>query len=56
MFGDLDVEFEELKPGYRNHGSLHEMDVPLLIHNYAGDLPPADHFAANKDITSFLLR
>ena len=56
MFGDLDVEFEELKPEYRNHGSLYEMEVPLLVHNYSGELPPREHFAANKDLTSFLYR
>lgn len=56
MFGDLEVEYEELKAGYRNHGSLYEMEVPLLIHNYSGDLPNPSHFTANKDLTSFLLR
>ena len=56
MFGDLEVEFEELKPGYRNHGSLYEMDVPLLIHNFDGELPAAYEFQANKDLTSFLYR
>src|SRR5215468_1215837 len=33
VFGDLDSESEPLPPEYRTHGSLHEMDVPLIIHN-----------------------
>jgi hypothetical protein len=30
VFGDLDTETEQLKPGYRSHGSLHEREVPLF--------------------------
>ncbi|HBE71373.1 MAG TPA: nucleotide pyrophosphatase [Planctomycetaceae bacterium] len=56
MFGDLEVEFEELAANYRNHGSLYEMEVPLLIHNYIGELPAADNFTVNKDLTTFLYR
>jgi phosphonoacetate hydrolase len=33
VFGELDAESEPLPPEYRAHGSLHEMDVPLVIHN-----------------------
>lgn len=52
--GDTDTAFEDLGPHYRNHGSLYEMDVPLAIWNFKGDLPPAHTFTHNKDLTSFL--
>jgi phosphonoacetate hydrolase len=54
MFGDMDTVYEELPPTYRAHGSLHEMDLPLLIHNFDGELPPPDAFSANKDLAPFL--
>ena len=54
MFGDMDTMYEELPPTYRAHGSLHEMDLPLLIYNFDGELPPADTFRANKDLAPFL--
>jgi phosphonoacetate hydrolase len=56
MFGDLDTLYEELPATYRSHGSLHEMDLPLLIYNYAGALPPAEEFQTNKDLARFLYR
>ena len=54
MFGDLATVSEKLPPTYRAHGSLHEMELPLLIHNFAGELPPSEAFRANKDLASFL--
>src|SRR5271155_3524055 len=33
VFGELDAESEALPPEYRAHGSLHEMDIPLFVHN-----------------------
>ena len=33
VFGELDAESEPLPAEYRAHGSLHEMDVPLVIYN-----------------------
>ena len=56
MFGDCDATLEALPPGYRAHGSLHEMDVPVLIYNYGGVLPEASFFESNKDLTAVLLR
>jgi len=38
-------------PGYRSHGSLYEVDVPLVIYNAAIDLPPSDLFRFNFDLT-----
>jgi hypothetical protein len=42
---------EELEPGYRSHGSLHEADIPLLIFNSSVELPPPEAFSANLDLT-----
>jgi phosphonoacetate hydrolase len=54
MFGDLDRPYEELPSTYRNHGSLYEMRVPLVISNYAGSLPGEAEFQNNKDVCRFL--
>jgi phosphonoacetate hydrolase len=51
VFGDLESSSEELEPNYRSHGSLHESQVPLIIYNSAVDLPTAQSFQANLDIT-----
>src|SRR5262245_4782541 len=56
MIGDAGAMLELLPSGYRAHGSLHELDVPVLIYNFAGKLPDASFFQANKDLTAFLLR
>ncbi|MFZ4513677.1 MAG: alkaline phosphatase family protein [Geothrix sp.] len=56
MFGVMDVEREDLPPTYRAHGSMHEMDLPLLIHNYRETLPPPEYFRHNLDLTRFLFR
>jgi len=54
MFGENDRALEDLPPAYRAHGSLHEMQVPLVIFNQGGELPPAEEFAYNKDLTRHL--
>ncbi len=56
MFGDMDQAHETLSSTYRAHGSLHEMNVPLIIYNYKGELPPPSYFQANKDIARFLFQ
>jgi phosphonoacetate hydrolase len=56
VFGDLREEIEALAPDYRSHGSLYEMDIPLLIHNAQGDMPPAEVFRKNLDLTRMLYR
>ena len=40
VFGPMDHAIEELPPTYRNHGSRHELDVPLLAYG------PRVHFTA----------
>jgi phosphonoacetate hydrolase len=49
VFGDLESESETLAAGYRAHGSLHETDIPLVIHNCETHLS-ADQFEFNKDL------
>lgn len=56
MFGEMDSAFEELPATYRAHGSMHEMELPLFIHNYQGPMPAPEYFRYNLDLTRFLYR
>jgi phosphonoacetate hydrolase len=56
VFGELETESEELPASFRTHGSLHESDVPLVIHNASGELPRADDIRTNFDLTRHLFR
>lgn len=56
MFGDMDGVYEDLPEDYRAHGSLHEMDLPLVIWNWKGPIPEAGRFTHNKDLAAFLYR
>jgi phosphonoacetate hydrolase len=51
VFGDLDTPFETLPEEYRAHGSLHEMDVPLVIYNAQARLS-AEEFLYNWHLCS----
>jgi phosphonoacetate hydrolase len=51
VFGDLPGEMETLAPTYRSHGSLYEMDIPLLLHDPDNGSPAADDIAVNLDLT-----
>ena len=55
VFGELTSPMEDLEPGYRSHGSLHESDIPLVIYNSKMELPPAEQFTTNLDLTRHLL-
>jgi phosphonoacetate hydrolase len=55
VFGELDTEQEALPPDYRSHGSLHEMDVPLVIHNADIKLP-TEKFRYNRDLASWVYK
>lgn len=55
VFGELDAESEPLPPEYRAHGSLHEIDIPLIIHNSQTRLSVED-FAYNRDLARWLYR
>jgi phosphonoacetate hydrolase len=54
VFGDLPAESEALEPGYRSHGSLYEMEVPLVYFDPAGETPPSDRTDYNLDLTRTL--
>ena len=56
VFGDLETEEERLPDTYRAHGSLYEADVPLIIHNWHGELPEPEYFQRNLHLTRFLFR
>ena len=54
VFGDLPDETEALDPSYRSHGSLYEMDVPLLFFNPEGKHPDPEALNVNLDLTRIL--
>jgi phosphonoacetate hydrolase len=56
VFGDIETEFEALPPTLRTHGSLHETEIPMIIYNASGTLPPADRLRYNFDMTRDLFR
>ncbi len=56
VFGDIANEFEALPPTLRTHGSLHETEIPMIIYNASGTLPPADRLQYNFDMTRELYR
>ncbi len=53
VFGELDAESEPLPPEYRAHGSLHEIDIPLVIYGAEAKLNPGD-FRNNRDLARWL--
>jgi phosphonoacetate hydrolase len=53
VFGELDGPSERLPPEYRAHGSLHEMDVPLVIYNAQAKLA-AEDFHYNWELARWL--
>jgi phosphonoacetate hydrolase len=55
VFGELDAESEPLPAEYRAHGSLHEMNVPLLIYN-ADIRLAAEDFQYNWQLARWLYR
>jgi phosphonoacetate hydrolase len=54
VFGNLEQDEMELLPqDYRSHGSLHESDVPLIIHN-ARSAPQPAYFQSNLDLARWV--
>lgn len=54
VFGNLEQDEMELLPeDYRSHGSLHESDVPLIIHN-ARNAPQPGYFRFNLDLARWV--
>jgi len=56
VFGDLGVPIETLGTGYRNHGSLYEEKVPLILYGADGVTPSSETFDMNFDLTRWLCR
>jgi phosphonoacetate hydrolase len=56
VFGDLAGQSEDLGPGYRNHGSLYEADIPLIIDGADGSPVPPAEMEMNFDLTRWLCR
>ncbi len=55
VFGDLPEEMEELAEDYRSHGSLYEMDIPLLLFNIKNNsMPEYREINYNLDLTKYL--
>jgi phosphonoacetate hydrolase len=53
VFGTLDTAVDRLPQGFRTHGSLHEMDVPVVLHNAPG-APSAEYFQHNLDLARWM--
>ena len=55
VLGEAETEHETLAPEYRSHGSLHEVDVPLVVYNAASSVT-ASNYHMNFDLTRRLYR
>jgi len=54
VFGHLEaVEMERMPPEFRTHGSLYELDVPVVVHNARG-VPESGYFRHNLDLARWL--
>jgi phosphonoacetate hydrolase len=53
VFGNLDSAMETLRSDFRTHGSLHELNVPVVIHN-APTAPRPDYFKHNFDLARWM--
>lgn len=54
VFGDLPEEYTDLPAGYRSHGSLYEMDIPLLMFNLDTTGISYKDINYNLDLTNYL--
>jgi phosphonoacetate hydrolase len=55
VFGEMEQATRELPANYRSHGSMHELDIPLLVFNGVG-VPSSSYFNHNLDLTRWLYR
>lgn len=53
VFGNLDTAMEVLPKDFRSHGSLHELNVPVIVHN-APTAPHSDYFKHNFDLARWM--
>jgi phosphonoacetate hydrolase len=51
VFGEIPEEVEILAPTYRSHGSLYEMDIPLVLHHPERDSLNTEKIQVNLDLT-----
>jgi len=54
VFGPMDTPYEDLPPTYRNHGSRHELAVPLVAYGPRVDLSMWDCCTHNLDLVRLL--
>jgi len=54
VFGKIEHEMGALPAEYRNHGSLHEQRVPLVVGPANRTLPAADSFLHSRDMLRWL--
>ncbi|MCD8350297.1 MAG: alkaline phosphatase family protein [Planctomycetaceae bacterium] len=54
VFGNSDDEFEDLPRDYRGHGSLHEIEVPLIAYNIKGGFERFSQARKNYHLTQLL--
>lgn len=54
VFGDPEEECKLLPPEYRSHGSLYDMNIPLLLFNYGDIKPRYQDINYNIDLTRIL--
>lgn len=53
LFGEMSTESDDVAGQVRSHGSLHEIEIPLIVYNAKG-APPADYFKHNMDLARWL--
>jgi phosphonoacetate hydrolase len=53
IFGEMDMESETFSGNLRSHGSLHEIEIPLIVYN-AKSAPRPDYFQHNLDLARWL--
>ena len=53
VFGSLNTSMEVLPATYRSHGSLHELSVPIVVHNCPA-APERSFYKNNLDLARWL--
>src|ERR1700739_97229 len=53
VFGEMDMESDNLEGKVRSHGSLHEIEMPIFLYNAKG-APPPGYFKRNLDLARSL--
>ncbi len=53
IFGEMDMPSETFSGNLRSHGSLHEIEMPLIVYNAKG-APSAEYFQHNLDLARWV--